>query len=170
MAGLSDAASELESIARHLRRAGDGDLVRELTAAMRRAVDPVRDEIRAGLRPKLPDRYAETLDADLRLGISVRTNERNPGVSITGQAITKARKLRNLDAGRLTHPLFGDRSEWTHAPRQVERTLWFTQVGTAEGVTPGWFTGPAEAATPRVRAAIERALEDVAAKAAGKGA
>jgi hypothetical protein len=158
MAGLDDAASELESIARHLRRAGDGDLVRELTAAMRRAVDPVRDEIRAGLKPKLPDRYAETLDADLRLGISVRTNERNPGVSITGTPLAQARKLRNLDEGRLTHPVYGDRE------------VWRTQTGTAEGVTPGWFTGPVEAATPRVRAAIERALEDVAVKAAGKGA
>jgi hypothetical protein len=158
VAGLVEAASELESIARHLRRAGEGELARELTKAMRRAVDPVRDEIRAGLKPKLPDRYAETLDADLRLGISVRTGERNPGVSVTGSPVVKARKLRNLDAGRLTHPLFGDREHW------------FTQVGTAQGVTPGWFSGPAEAATPRVRAAIEQALEDVAVRATSKGA
>jgi hypothetical protein len=158
MAGLVEAASELESIARHLRRAGEFELVRELTAAMRRAVDPVRDEIRAGLKPKLPDRYAEALDADLRLGISVRTNERNPGVSITGTPLAKARKLRNLDAGRLTHPVFGDRE------------VWRTQDGTAKGVTPGWFSGPAEAATPRVRAAIEQALEDVAVRATSRGA
>jgi hypothetical protein len=158
MAGLAEAASELESIARHLRRAGEFELVRELTSAMRRAVDPVRDEIRAGLKPRLPDRYAEVLDADLRLGISVRANERNPGVSITGTALAKARKLRNLDAGRLTHPVFGDRE------------VWRTQAGTAQGVTPGWFSGPAEAAAPRVRAAIEQALEDVAVKAVSKGA
>ena len=157
MAGLVEAASELESIARHLRRAGEGELVRELTAAMRRAVDPVRDEIRAGLKPKLPDRYAETLDADLRLGISVRTNERNPGVSITGTPLLKARKLRNLDAGRLTHPGPGN-----------DREHWYTQE--LPSVEPGWFTGPAEAATPRVRAGIEQALEDVAARATSKGA
>jgi hypothetical protein len=158
MAGLVEAASELESIARHLRRAGDGELVRELTRGMRDAVGSVPDDIRAGLRPKLPDVYAAALDADLRIGISVRTNERNPGVSITGTPLAKARKLRNLDEGRLTHPVYGNRE------------VWRTQVGTAQGVEPGWFSGPAEAAAPRVRAAIERALEDVAGKATGKGA
>jgi len=154
MAGLVEAASELESIARHLRRAGEGELVRELTAAMRRAVDPVRDEIRAGLRPHLPDRYAETLDAGIRIGVNVRTGERNPGVSITAQATGgKGRKLRRLDAGLLTHPVYGNREVW--------RT---------QHVEPGWFTGPAEDAAPQVRAELERALEDVAAKAASKGA
>jgi hypothetical protein len=158
MAGLAEAASELESIARHLRRAGETELVRELTRAMRDAVGTVPDDIRAGLKPKLPDVYAAALDADLRIGISVRTNERNPGVSVNGTPLAKARKLRNLDEGRLTHPVYGNRE------------VWRTQVGAAQGVEPGWFTGPAEAAAPRVRAAIERALDDVAAKATSKGA
>ena len=153
MAGLAEAASELESIARHLRLAGDGDLVRELTAAMRRAAGPVRDQIRAGLRPHLPDRYAATLDAGIRIGVNVRTGERNPGVSITAQATGgKGRKLRRLDAGLLTHPVYGNREVW--------RT---------QHVEPGWFTGPAEDAAPDVRAELERALEDTAAKAASKG-
>ena len=153
MAGLAEAASELESIARHQRLAGDGDLVRELTAAMRRAAGPVRDQIRAGLRPHLPDRYAETLDAGIRIGVSVRTGERNPGVSVTAQATGgKGRKLRRLDAGLLTHPVYGNREVW--------RT---------QHVEPGWFTGPAEDAAPDVRAELERALEDTAAKAASKG-
>jgi hypothetical protein len=159
MAALFEAASELESIARHLRRAGETELVRELTRAMRDAVGSVPDDIRAGLKPKLPDRYAAALDADVRIGISVRTNERNPGVSITGTPLAKARKLRNLDAGRLTHPGPGN-----------DREHWYTQTGTAEGVTPGWFTGPAEAATPQVRAGIERALEDVSNRATSRGA
>ena len=156
MAGLAEAASELESIARHLRRAGETDLVRELTRGMRQAVDGVPDEIRAGLAPgHLPRRYAATLDADLQLGVSVRTNERNPGVSLYGKPLAKTRKLRYLDAGRLTHPVFGDRE------------VWRTQE--LPSVRPGWFTGPAEAAAPRVRAGIERALEDVADQATSKG-
>src|SRR6266704_3457814 len=115
MAGLGDIADELESVARHLRAAGETGLVRELTAAMRRAVSPVRDEIRAGLDPHLPRRYAEELDADVRLGINVRTTGSDPGVE------------------------------------------------------PGWFTGPCEAAGPRVRRELERALDDTAGKAAGRG-
>src|SRR6266702_8889959 len=122
MAGLADAAAELEALAFRLRRAGDVELVREVTRAMRDAVDPVQDKIRADLKPRLPDRYAATLDEDLRLGVNVRTNERDPGVAITGTARGKARKLRNLDAGRLTHPLFGDREHW------------YTQEGADQGV------------------------------------
>ena len=151
MAGLADAAAELEALAFRLRRAGDGELVREVTRAMRDAVVPVQAEIRAGLAPLLPNRYAATLDADLRLGVNVRTGERDPGVAITGAPRTKARKLRNLDEGRLTHPVFGNREEW----RTQEEP----------SVQPGWFTGPAEAGAPRVRAGIERALADVADKA-----
>lgn len=155
MAGLADAAAELEALAFRLRRAGDGELVREVTRAMRDAVEPVQAEIRAGLDPHLPKRYAAELDADVRLGTNVRTNDRDPGVSITGAPLAKTRKLRYLDEGRLTHPLFGDREHW------------YTQE--LPSVQPGWFTGPAEAAGPRVRTAIERALADVAGKAV-KGA
>ncbi len=162
MAGLADAAAELEALAFRLRRAGDTELLREVTRAMRDAVDPVEDQIRAGLRPHLPDRYADELNADLRLGTNVRTNERDPGVAITGQAGSfggaghaggRGRKLRDLDAGLIRHPLFGDREHW------------YPRDGRQKGVEPGWFSGPAEAAGPRVRAAIEKALEDVAAKA-----
>ena len=151
MSGLVDAAAELEALAFRLRRAGDGELLREVTRAMRDAVVPVQNEIRAGLAPLLPNRYAATLNADLRLGVNVRTNDRDPGVAVTGQARTKARKLRNLDEGRLTHPVFGNREEW----RTQEEP----------SVQPGFFSGPAEAAGPRVRAAIEQALADIADKA-----
>ncbi len=158
MAGLGDIADELESVARHLRAAGETGLVRELTAAMRRAVSPVRDEIRAGLDPHLPRRYAEELDADVRLGINVRTTGSDPGVSLTAQTRSgRARKLRYLDEGRLTHPVYGNREKWE------------TQEGAGQGVEPGWFTGPCEAAGPRVRRELERALDDTAGKAAGRG-
>ena len=155
MAGMADAASELEALAFRLRRAGDTELLREVTKAMRDAVVPVEGEIRAGLDPHLPKRYAEELDADVRIGTNVRTGERDPGVAITGAPLLKTRKLRYLDAGELTHPLFGDREKW------------YTQK--LPSVVPGWFTGPAEAAGPRVRDGIERALADVADRAV-KGA
>jgi hypothetical protein len=152
MPGLADAAAELEALAFRLRRAGEDELLREVTKAMRDAVVPAQDQIRAGLVPHLPNPYAAALDADLRLGVNVRTGDRDPGVTVTGQARGKSRRLRSLDAGELHHPLFGSREHWY-----------------AQEVTPGWFTGPAEAAGPRVRAGIERALEDVAAKAVKGG-
>ena len=155
MAGLADAAAELEALAFRLRRAGDTELVREVTKAMRDAVVPVQGKIRAGLDPHLPRRYAAELDADLRLGVNVRTNERDPGVSVTGTARAKARKLRNLDEGRLTHPGPGN-----------DREHWYTQE--EPSLQPGWFTGPAEAAGPRVRSGIEKALEDVSNRVTGR--
>ena len=98
------------------------------------------DKLGAGnIRPVTAD--AETLDADLRLGVNVRTGDRDPGVAVTGQSRGGNRKLRRLDAGLLTHPLFGDREHW------------FTQE--EPSVQPGFFTGPAEAAGPRVRAGID---------------
>jgi len=154
MSGLADAATELEALAFRLRRAGEEELLREVTRAMRDGVEPVKDEIRAGLAPHLPNRYAADLDADVRLGVSVRTAGSEPGVSVTGQAAGKARRLRDLDAGILHHPLWGDREHWF---RQGEPS-----------VRPGWFSGPAEEAGPRVRAGIEKALDDVSNRAAGR--
>lgn len=157
MAGLVTAADELDSVARHLREIGEGELVRELTAAIRRGVDPVRDDIRAGLKPKLPDRYAEVLDADLAINVSVRTGDRNPGVTV--KATTRSgqrRRIRRLDQGILAHPLWGNRKHWYN---QGEPS-----------VQPGWFTGPADDAAPRVRAEIERALDEVSVKATSRGA
>jgi len=159
---MADMASELEAAAFRLRRAGEEGLARELTAAMRRGVQPVPGLIRSGLKPHLPDRYAEELDADLAIGTSARNSGGDATASVyadtrlgTGRsgvrAGGKARKLRYLDSGRLTHPVFGNRE------------VWRTQL-----VEPGWFTGPAEEAVPRVREELERALRDVAAKAEGK--
>jgi hypothetical protein len=155
---MADLASELEAIAFRLRRAGEQDLPRELNAAMRRAVDPVPDLIRADLKPRLPDRYAETLDEDL----DIRTITRNSGSADTEAVVLvyaqsrsgKNRKFKRLNDGLLTHPGPGN-----------DREHWYTQEGAGEGVEPGWFTGPCEASGPRVRAAIERALAGVADKA-----
>jgi hypothetical protein len=158
---VADLASELEAVAFRLRRAGDEDLGRELTKAMRDAVAPVPDEILAGLRSRLPDRYADTLNADL----DIKTIARNSGgadadaaVSVYAQNSGKSRALRKLDAGILRHPLFGDREHW------------YTQAGgagTGPGMHSGWFTSPCEDAASRVAAGLEQALGDVSGKAAG---
>jgi hypothetical protein len=158
MAG--DFASDLESIAAELRRQADGALFSAMTRAMRDGVEPAIEEIHAGLKPYLPDRYAEVLDADLDLTVSVSTAGREPGVSLiartrsrsgTGRHATGVRKLQRLDEGLLTHPGPGN-----------DREHWYTQTGTAQGVTPGFFTGPARAAEPRVLRNLEEVLEDVA--------
>ena len=158
MAGLNNVASELESIARELRRQADGELFRELTGAMRRGVEPAKEQIRAGLKPHLPDRYAEVLAADLDLAVSVSTAGREPGVSLIARTRSgKRRSLRRIDTGQLRHPGPGN-----------DREHWYTQE-----VHPGWFTGPARDADPEVtrnlEAALERVADQVDRKAARRG-
>jgi hypothetical protein len=148
---MADMASELEAAAFRLRRAGQDGLARELTAAMRRGVAPVPGQIRDGLRPHLPDRYAGALaDVDIKTITRGGSATTDAVVSVYAKASSKQRRLKNLDEGRLTHPVYGNRERWV-----------------TQAVQPGWFTGPAEAAAPRVRAELEKALADVAAKAAG---
>jgi hypothetical protein len=161
---MADLASELEAVAFRLRRAGDEDLGRELTRAMSRGVQEVPDLIRAGLGSHLPDRYAADLAADL----DIKTTARNSGgadadaaVAVYAQTRGKGRRLRRLDAGLLTHPLYGDRGHW------------YTQAGgggTGPGMHSGWFTSPCEDAAPRVRGNLEQALENVSNRVTGKGA
>jgi hypothetical protein len=145
MAG--DFASELESIAAYLRQQADGELLRDLTRAMRDAVNPVIPQIREGLRPKMPDRYADVLAEDVILQVRVRT-ARSPGVTLVarerGTVSGKRRRLWRLDRGVLEHPVFGDRGDWKEQP-----------------VEPGWFTQPPEQAAPRVEQALADVLERV---------
>jgi hypothetical protein len=156
MAGLNNVASELESIARELRRQADGELFRELTEAMRRGVEPAKEQVRAGLDAHLPDRYADELNADLDLAVSVSTAGREPGVSLLARS-GRRRSLRRIDAGQLRHPGPGN-----------DREHWYTQE-----VHPGWFTGPCRDADPEVtrqlEAALERVADQVDAKAAARG-
>jgi len=160
---VADMASELEAVAFRLRRAGAEDLARELTAAMRRGVQPVPARIRAGLKPKLPDRYAAVLGDDTDITVVVRNSGADATASVrAANASLRKRRLGRLDAGILWHPLFG------RFPRGDPRNRWFEQ--NEPSVQPGWFTGPAEDAAPEVRAALEQALRDVTAKATSKGA
>jgi hypothetical protein len=155
VADLWETASELESIARHLRLAGELELRQELLKAVTGAAREAGDEIRAALPDYLPNRYAETLDADLAIGTSTRLAGQDPSVRLIGSPRGfRRRALRRLEAGVLRHPVFGDREVW----RQQ-----------ADGVRAGFFSGPAEAAAPKVRAAIDRALATVSDKATRKG-
>ena len=150
-----DYASELESIARELRRQADGALFRELTDAMRRGVEPAIGEIRSGLEERRPKRYfAGTLAPDLDLKVSVSTAGSEPGVDLIARPLGRSgtsrhrtgdRKLKRLDSGVLEHPLFGDRERWYR-----------------QEVQPGFFTGPARDADPRVTRNLEDELQRVA--------
>jgi hypothetical protein len=153
MAGsLDELAGSLNAIAVRLRELGDEGLVRELQAAVGRAVDPLKDRIPAALRPHLPDRYADVLAGELKVRRSTSLGGSGDTAQVTVLASTdRKRKLAQSDAGLLVHPLYGD----------LER--WFRQA-----VAPGWFTDPVEESVPDIRDAIEQALDEVTRKAVGE--
>lgn len=157
MASLDDASLEFAALAMRLRYADDTGLKDELNRTVADATRPVIAQIRAIMPPLLPDRYAETLDADLELSTSKRTAGSEPGVRITGRTRSgKERKLRDVDEGRLTHPLFGNRAG-----------KWYTQE--APSVRPGFFTGPCLGSAPAMRDAILAGMDSVAQKITTKG-
>jgi hypothetical protein len=149
MPGTDELAFALSAVAARLREIGDGGLARELQKAIGDAVAPVGGEIRRGLRPHLPDRYADVLDADLKISRSSSLSGDEARVTVLASpGGTRKRKLAQSDAGILLHPLYGDRKRWFAQP-----------------VTPGWFSGPVEDAGPQVRQAVEAALDAIVEKA-----
>jgi hypothetical protein len=158
--GVDDLAASLNAVAVRLREIGEAGLVSELQREIGAAVAPLPGRIRAGLPAYLPNRYAAVLDGDL--SVTRRTDAGGAGgearvsvyASVRG---SKKRKLRQSDAGFLWHPVFGDRKDWrvNEAP--------------GHGMAEGWFSRPVEDAVPQVRDAVERALDNVVAKATGKG-
>lgn len=149
MAGLDELAVQLGDIRTRLQEAGETGLVRSLSNAIGRAVEPLEREIRDGLAPKLPDRYAAVIDADLE--VQRRTFSDPDGARVSVYARTRGeakRKLRRLDDGVLWHPAWGDRKSWHE-----------------QQVTPGWFSRPCEDSAPRVRKGIIQALNNVTERA-----
>jgi len=138
-----DFGIRLQLIAATLKAQADGALFRDLTRAMRDGVEPVQPKIREELRPRMPDPYADELNADLDFRVSVSVSGRNPGVTLHARP-GRRRSLKRLDRGSLDHPLFGDRDRWYKQP-----------------VVPGFFTRPCQAAGPDITRNLETALQRV---------
>jgi hypothetical protein len=153
MPGSVTGAADFAALSRRLKEAGETGLRRELYSAISKAARPLANEISSAdhLRPYMPDRYAEALAADLRVGVSRRTGN-DPGVSIRAKGRVKARKLQQLDAGVILHPLWGDREHW------------FRQTA---AMRAGFFTDPARHAAPDMRKAILGAMHETARKITG---
>lgn len=153
MGDVSAGADALYLLAGRLKDIGDAGLQRELNTAINDAARPLLTEIQAQLPDHLPNPYAAVLDADLRLSLSQRTADRNPGVTLRGATRSGRRRIRRLnDTGVLWHPLFGNRRHW---------------YGQTSHVKTGWFTDAPEHAAPRVRDEILHAMNDVASRVTG---
>jgi hypothetical protein len=145
---LAEGAQMFQIIARHLRDAGETGLRRELNGAIRDAAAPIADVISSSshLREYMPNRYAEVLKTDLRVTVSARAGGTSPGVTILVRAPTTGRggrKVRQREAGVITHPLFGDKEHW------------YAQTG---GMVPRFGADPVDRGGPQARDKVLEAM------------
>jgi hypothetical protein len=133
---------DLHVLAQRLAEAGRGDLRKELLR-----------EIRGSAKKAIPAIRLSASRLPRRGGLAERVSQqayvaqtRLAGSSASVRLVGKGMKeLRDIDAGRLRHPVFGDRERWV-----------------AQSVTPGFFSQAVGASRASIRRDIEKAMGDTA--------
>jgi hypothetical protein len=152
---------QLRALSRRLRDAGtEGQgLRRELYKAINEAVKPLAAQVKStqNLYPHMPDHYADVLAADLSVTV-VKRGGRNPSVSIRAKGKAHKRKVAQLDAGVIVHPVFADSGK----PRATWQ--WSRQT---RGMKAGFFTDVMERGAPAVQRQVLAAMHDVGKRITG---
>lgn len=107
--GRVTGAAELRYVARLVERQRVAGLKQELARAQRRAFAPLLPAIKAEAAT-LPSGYAPTMARTVKLSVRRRGLETTAEVYARGRR--SERDVRSIDAGRLRHPLFGNRGHW----------------------------------------------------------
>lgn len=134
-----DDNGELNRLARALRGM-DRDMKAKVTAELVRTTAPTRMAIRASAGSILPHRGGL---AALVQGAPLSTKVHmtgNPHVTIQ----TSAPGTKQVDAGYIRHPVFGNRTRW---------------VG--QRITAGYFTNPVKRDMPRIQRGVARTVQRV---------
>lgn len=132
-------------LSKALKAAGEKELRRELHTAMRRTARPLVPLVRASARANLPQRgglAAQVAKEPVRVKVATG---RTPGVHVV--VGRKGGGARATNRGVVSHPVFGDRSQWvTQEVPQAAR----------------WFDDVMEAQAPVVRHNLDVALAAMA--------
>ncbi len=140
-------AEQFEQLARRMRAAGRGDLLKELQKALKLAVKPVTPKTRARARQVLPTRgglAARVARAPQRVTARAGNTTTSVRVTVAGKRSGAAA----ADAGRVRHPVFDRKNA------QGKR------VFVEQNVTPGWFSGVVEAERGQVGEDVTQVLEE----------
>lgn len=104
-------AAKLHKLAARMRAEGRQDLLRQMSEALTKASDPVKDKIREEASAVMPASggYKEALDKSLKFRVQRRGASAQSEVTLTTYATGKAerRDIRALNKGNLRHPVFG---------------------------------------------------------------
>lgn len=135
-------SEQLRELAARIKETGNKPLRNELTKGLRAATEPMRSDITAAASDRLPRRGGlGALVASYKVTHSLRQSGRNPGVRITMKG---GKQLPLVDAGRVRHPVFGDRKRWV-----------------TQAIAPGFWSDPIDAASAKAAQEIQNVLDAV---------
>lgn len=146
-----------------LRRAGHENIRSSMQRRIRRAAEPLRDDLQSGIRSLRissqgrkagkrggPSPTTRPLRASIAraIRISVRTGG-NPGAKVW---LDRSRLpddipmgvVNRLNEGRLRHPVFGNKRRWAQ-----------------QNATPLWWDNTVRAHQPRITREVQRVVDDV---------
>ncbi|WP_137235165.1 hypothetical protein [Streptomyces sp. BPSDS2] len=154
---------QLLVLQRKLRAAGHENIRSSMQRRIRRAAEPLRDDLQSSIRGlsiqsagrgsgKRGGRSPTTRPLRAMIAQAIRISVRtggNPGARVW---VDKGRLppdipmgvLNRLNEGRLRHPVFGNRRRWAQ-----------------QTATPLWWDKPVRQHTPRMTAEVARVLDDV---------
>jgi hypothetical protein len=136
------ASRELQTLANRLKTA-DKPLRRQLLKQVREAAKEAIPDVQQAAHAMLPRRggLADRVAAQA-YRVQASYAGRGARVRLAGLGM---KELRDIDSGRLRHPVFGNREIWKQ-----------------QAVQPGFFSETIAHRAPEIRANIERAIQDTA--------
>ncbi|MEU4348309.1 hypothetical protein [Streptomyces sp. NPDC023838] len=149
----------LLELQRRLRAAGHENIRASMQRRIRRAAEPLRDDLQSAIRSvnitssgggrsgRSPTTRPLRATIAQAIRISVRTTA-NPGAKVWVDRSRLPADLRRMpiviNEGRIRHPVFGNRRRWA--------TQW---------ATPPWWDTTVRRSQPRMEAEVARVLDDV---------
>jgi hypothetical protein len=136
---------QLKALGLRLKDASvDGKLRRDMLAGIRAAASEAIPDVRESARSTLPRRggLAERVAEQPYVVRTSLVGKSGGRVSIQGKGM---KELRDIDAGRVRHPVYGNRGVWVQ-----------------QKVTPGFFSTPIKKKAPKVRARISFVMAETA--------
>jgi hypothetical protein len=107
--------AELRYVAGLLRKAAARDLTRELRKGQRAAFRPLQKEIKAEAAATLPKRggYNATMSRAVKMSVTTGTGRNALIARVYARGKVESRDVVAVNAGRLRHPVFGHRKNWS---------------------------------------------------------
>lgn len=148
--------NELSRLGFRLREANNVTLTKELRKALRDGLKPLSAQIRAQAPDHTPKGYEQTFASSLKFSTKINLVGTSAGVdfSVTAIGKTHPRQIREINRGRLKHPVYGR--------KRLTRHGWINNPWVWQTVKPGFFDNPVRANFNHMRAQMREAIRRTA--------